>query len=430
MKLFSAAIIAFCTWSLSLAQHEDLEKVSGYFQETQKATAENRQLWNLDLYGPILFVDPNTRKVVANEADSLGVLRETSGVYVGKLPTEINTANTSTTWNGKRWAMILLPLSAKLNERLNLITHELFHRAQPALGFMSSSADNNHLDQKQGRTCLRLELDALRAAIQASSKEEAVSHVKSALIFRKLRHYLYPRSDSTENLLELNEGLAEYTGLVMSKRSAKEMTEHLLKGIDDFQGNKTFVRSFAYQTIPLYGHLTRGLVKEFWNQDITANTNLCDYFITSFRVDIPDDIQAHATRLSTSYSGEQIDKEEQQREDDNLKLINEMIVKFVKEPHLEIRFERMNISFDPTNLIPLENFGTVYPTMRITDNWGILTVDGGALLAADWSKVSVTIPEKKDNRTVRGKGWSLELNTDQYIIDRDKTSSNYYIRKK
>jgi len=171
-------------------------------------------------------------------------------------------------------------------------------------------------------------------------------------------------------------------------------------------------------------------VREKWNQDITMKTNLTDYFIRLFKVNIPSNLETYASRASVNYNGEQIEKEEQQREDNNLKLINEMTLKFIKSPHLEITFERMNVSFNPSLLIPLENYGTVYPTLRITDNWGILTVEDGALLSADWSKVTVTAPEENNNSSVKGKGWTLELNTDKYIIIRDEASSNYYLRKK
>ena len=72
----------------------------------------------------------------------------------------------------------------------------------------------------------------------------------------------------------------------------------------------------------------------------------------------------------------------------------------------------MNISFDPRNITPLENFGTVYPNIRVTDDWGILTVENGALLASDWSKVTVTAPTNISDTIINGNGWKLELNTE------------------
>ena len=427
--LCAAFVVTSCVIDL-LGQANFSSKLSEYFEEVSKTTSTHNGLWNVDLYGPILLVDPKTRDVFANERDSSGLLVPGSGIFRGKLPNDINIANTSIRWNGKHWAMILLPLSANRNERLNLITHELFHRVQSTLELNTINTDNNHLDKEHGRIYLRLELEALRQAIQSPSLDVAFPHIINAMLFRELRHQMYSDADSTENMLELNEGLAEYTGLIMSERSEKQIVKHLMKSIRDFQQNKTFVRSFAYQTIPLYGFLTSKFIREFWNRDITRQSNLTSYFMRSFNVKIPIDIETYTSKVWLNYNGAQISREERKREDDNARLINEMTIRFVKNPHLEIPFERMNVSFDPGNLIPLENYGTVYPNLRITDNWGVLTVTDGALLSADWSKVIVTAPEENTNRLVRGKGWTLELNSDKYVIVHNGTSSNYYLRKK
>lgn len=54
----------------------------------------------------------------------------------------------------------------------------------------------------------------------------------------------------------------------------------------------------------------------------------------------------------------------------------------------------MNVSFDPRNIIPVEDKGTVYPQIRVTDNWGILEVTKGALMSPNWDKISVSSPVK------------------------------------
>ena len=81
------------------------------------------------------------------------------------LPDKINIANTSIYWNGRSWAMIMFPLPEGKHDRLNILSHELFHRSQPSLGFHMPNTDNNHLDQRDGRVYLRLELEALRKAL-------------------------------------------------------------------------------------------------------------------------------------------------------------------------------------------------------------------------------------------------------------------------
>ncbi len=69
----------------------------------------------------------------------------------------------------------------------------------------------------------------------------------------------------------------------------------------------------------------------------------------------------------------------------------------------------MNVQFNPQTLVPLGESGTVYPTLRITDVWGVLTVDDGALLTKDWSTVYVAAPRNTTGETIEGSGWRLVL---------------------
>ncbi len=70
--------------------------------------------------------------------------------------------------------------------------------------------------------------------------------------------------------------------------------------------------------------------------------------------------------------------DEIKRDEERVELIAGYRGLFIIKPHLNIRLEDIRISFDPRNLIPLEEYGTVYPTKRVSDNWGILTVTEGA----------------------------------------------------
>ena len=115
------------------------------------------------------------------------------------------------------------------------------------------------------------------------------------------------------------------------------------------------------------------------------------------------------------YGYQKIEKEEIEREKKRIEKITELKSKFLEEPTLAIPFQNMNISFDPRNIAPLENYGTVYPNLRITDDWGILTVEDGALLAPDWSKVIVSLPNQITDKIVTGRGWKLELSPEWVV---------------
>jgi len=121
--------------------------------------------------------------------------------------------------------------------------------------------------------------------------------------------------------------------------------------------------------------------------------------------------------------------EETERDEKNKKLIAAYKNKFLDQPHFEIEFEKKSISFDARYLVPIENIGTVYPTMKATDLWGILTVESeGALVSPNKDKVTLTTPVKIEENEVIGPGWILKLN-DGYTVVKEKDSGNYKLIK-
>ena len=86
--------------------------------------------------------------------------------------------------------------------------------------------------------------------------------------------------------------------------------------------------------------------------------------------------------------------------------------RLIDGPVLIIPLQKMNMQLDPGNLVPLEPHGTVYPNIRIVDTWGIFTVSkNGALLSADFSRVTVPAPVKTTQPLIEGDGWNLRLNS-------------------
>ncbi|WP_320051736.1 hypothetical protein [uncultured Acetobacteroides sp.] len=404
------------------------DSAANYFDEIKAEAGRHQQLWGKDLYGPLLLVDPNTRQLFANYPDSAGILKQSGNIYTGQLPNEINIANTAIRWNGTCWAMIMLPLPASKQERISLLAHELFHVAQPSLGFLQYNTENKHLDQRNGRIYLRLELEALKKAVQSKSTSEQKIHLANALTFRKYRYMLYKDADTTENQLELNEGIAEYTGQSVSAISDEQSIASLEQSINSFYSNPTFVRSFPYQTIPAYGYLL-AKVKSDWNKEITSQTNLTSYFATQLGIQLPKDIEKSVERTSDQYGGQAIISEEKAREEKTKKQVAEFKRKFIEQPHFEIGLMKMQVAFDPRNIMPLEDKGTVYPTIRVSDSWGVLTVKNGALMNPSWNKISVTPPLKIKDRAISGDGWTLELQ-EGYTATKDEKTGCYKLSKK
>ncbi len=403
------------------------EAYATYFSELRTAERQCVDLWKRDMYGPMLLVNPMTREVFSNFSDVGGVLKQDGEVYHGTLPLDINIANTMVHWNGRDWAMVMLPLPNERSERIDLMAHELFHVLQSSLGFRGYSPDNSQLDDKNGRIYIRLELEALRKALESQSNYDMKKHLTDAMVFREHRYFLFPRAKTTENLLELNEGLAEYTGVIVSNRSKREAIYHFETSLNAFVRFPTFVRSFAYETIPIYGYLLQQSVPG-WNKDITPLTNLSDYFIREFGLLLPADIPSAEKSAEDTYDGKVIRAEETNRERIRDEEVEKYREEFVNKPHLEIQFEKMKLAFDPTDVIPLDDRGNVYPKIRVTDNWGILDVQNGALMNPRWERITVSIPTKIESGTVTGDGWTLQL-SDLYTVVEDNTG-NYRLAKK
>jgi len=397
-----------------------------FFEVDSLLQIDNGKFWNHQLTGPLLLINPKTRVFIANRNNASGEFKKVNLVYTDTLPETVNIANTAINWNDERWTMVMLPLPKDKIARNNLIIHELFHLVQPAIGFDKIQEKNNgHLDTYKGRLLLKLELEALRKAINADNENLINLHLKNALTFRN-RRQSNSETKIAENSLELNEGLAEYTAIMLSGRNKEELKLHLTNSIDQFYKNPTFVRSFAYQTIPIYGYLL-SRQKENWQQEITGDSNLTEFFMKSFKIEPIENRSFEQIALENNYNYKEIVEKEAIREKKRLAKISEYKKKFVEEPTLKLHFENMNISFDPRNITPLENFGTIYPNIRVTDNWGILTVEKGALLSSDWSHIWVTAPTKINDDIIEGEGWTLEINKDWEVIMVDE---KYELNKK
>ena len=70
---------------------------------------DNGKLWGKNLYGPIMFVERVTRRIVANQPDNEGILKSKDGVYTGIYPKELVLSNAPVKFGGTQFAMVPLP---------------------------------------------------------------------------------------------------------------------------------------------------------------------------------------------------------------------------------------------------------------------------------------------------------------------------------
>lgn len=403
----------------------DLVLAHKYFREADSLCRRDAgKLWGVTLCGPMLLVDPKTRAVVANQADKQNVLSKNGNVFVGRLPAQVNVANTATQWAGVKWTMVVFPLPEDKIRRASLLAHESWHRVQDDIGFPGSHAANNHLDSRDGRVWLQLEWRALSAALLSRGNQRRRA-IADALLFRTHRRAIFPNATAEERGMEMHEGLAEYTGIKLS--GSPRLDQYAVGSLKDGPRLETFVRSFAYTTGPAYGILLDE-TRTKWRENLKKEDDLGSLLQKKLSIRLPQNIKQTAELRAKNYDGDSLQATETEREDKRRKLLAEYRAKLIDGAVLILPIVRMNMRMNPGTLVPLEPVGTVYPDIRIVDAWGILTVTKGALIKSDFSRIYVSAPTRLSASPIEGDGWTLEPNTGWTIASGER-KGDYVIRR-
>ena|GEM_PF-3460163 len=69
---------------------------------------DNGKLWGVKLFGPLMFVDPKTRIIVANQKDKEGNLKKKGNVHIRKLDKKQGAANIAINWAGEKRTSYLI----------------------------------------------------------------------------------------------------------------------------------------------------------------------------------------------------------------------------------------------------------------------------------------------------------------------------------
>jgi hypothetical protein len=433
---YSGATLTFLVLLAAAAAAQEREppidhaRAAVFFEEARALEAASP--WASPLYGPILFVEPESRYVVANEPDPEGALRDMGGVFVGTLPQSEGIANTAVSWIGKRWTMLVWPLPRGYFERRRLIGHELFHRLGPELGIPMASPANAHLDTAEGRLGFRLELRALARAL-ASSGTERQKAVEDALAFRIRRHEAFPEGAVEERALELNEGLAEYTGIRVSlpegSRAGWAVQRMESREVQAARGGVT--RNFAYATGPGYGLLLDAAVPG-WHETVNESSDFGVLLAQAYGVELDDALVADSRLRMTRYDGTVLEAFESAREAARAREQAEFRARYLEEPVLTLPVdEEFGYSFNPNRVAALDGVGQVYATAEVRGGWGTMDVSGGVLMKRSERGVTAVVvpaPTDPEARPVSGDGWTLVL-LDGWEIARGERAGDWVVQR-
>ena len=402
---------------LANAQQIDTARALSALRDAKTACdADHGVLWKRDLCGPIALVDRQTRLVIANDTVAGKHFLKLGDAYVTTLPEGQYVANTSFPWGGRTWTMVALPLPRDRYARADLVMHEVFHREQQALGLRQVDALNNQLDMRPGRTWLRLEYRALARALESLlDRTAARHHAESALLFRAQRRSIYPGSDSLEATLEIQEGLAEYTGQRLAMQLTGEGTPRVAKYVRDYESTPTFVRAFAYGTGPALGVLLDDFSPN-WRDSVRITRDLGLLLARAINFRPPANLAKVARARAQEYGWEEVDRTEASRDSSRAPTMREYRARLADGPTITLRQSRDSLSwsYDPTELVGFDLSSAVYPSGNFSAEWGKLTVDHGRVLVQnDFSRIRVGAPPTAiaaGSREIRGEGWTLALN--------------------
>jgi hypothetical protein len=387
---------AIASLFLCVAHHAsaqvDQERAAQYFREAAAlCEREGGRIWGVSLCGPMVIADGRTQTLATNQAPPQG-----------KRPAAIGFANAAMDWGGTRWTtLIWVGLPASEADRGRLMMHELFHRVQPQLGLFLNDQQAPHLDTPAGRYWMQLEWRALARALDVSGPARNAA-IADALAFRRARRDAFPGSAEIERVLEINEGLAQYTGTVVVYPDGKDAAADAMKQLAQAERNPTFVRTFPYPSGVGYGVLLDQL-SPGWPRRFKSTDDFGQLLMTIARVDPTAAVDDAATR----YDGPALKIAETKREEARQVRVAELRKRFVEGPVL-ILPESRNNTFVTTGMTPVPDAGTVMPAFRATAEWGTLEADA-VLMAPDRSRLTVPGPVKVDGSLITGEGWTVKL---------------------
>ena len=417
-KSFYALVIALvlCVSSTSCSQSKSnpMEKAAPCFENLKKVSdADNGELWGKTLYGPTMFVDVQTRNLVANQQNKENSFEQKGDLFFGHLPDDIIIANTAIDYCGENWTCVIWDGNRDLLTNTHLLIHESWHRIQDEIGLPACGSFNQHLDETEGELLLKLELGILKDLLQNDSKD-LTEGLRDAMTVRKYRQTMFPNGN--ENQFECHEGMAEYTAFKLLPLDNDNETIRqglvaaaIMKGMD----NNGYSNSFAYLTGPAYGLFLDELIPE-WRISIRSGKTLPE--VISTEVAIPDTIDnAEIERISARYGLTEYLGKERSRLETRDKEDAELRARFSESTWLVIPNNNTHFGFDPNErLVAYDSIGVIYKTMQLKGDFGTIDVKNGIIRANNWSYFIIPYSEDHcDAQISLNTGFAIEPMDDQ-----------------
>ena len=394
--LHAATLFCVLTAFAPLARAQvDQQRAQEFFKEAQALCArDGGRLWGVSICAPMVIGDARTQTFATS--------RKPPDVPRPRL---IGILNGPIQWGDTMWAALSWEtISGQPSDvRSAMLLHESFHifQRQPlGLGVGTTSAE--HLDTEDGRYWLRLEWHALARALRESGDARTLA-IRDAVAFRQARYARFPNQVETERALDINEGLASYTGIVLSEPSRADAVARALDELSGQESGESYVRTAAYASGPAYG-LLLDVASPGWTKTIRSSDNPALLLIRALGIQPTADAAAAAAR----YGGAELRAAEHQREEQRQARIAELRRRFVDGPVFQMPGGGRGFS-DSHGATVIPDVGTVFfGEYHMTGEWGALDANNGVLVSTDGRTRRLPGPVRGDGVALSGDGWTFK----------------------
>jgi hypothetical protein len=372
----------------------DQQRAAEIFKEAQTlCERDGGRLWGVSICAPMVIGDARTQTFATSQPPPDAPRPKIIGLLNGPIQ-----------WGGTMWAALTWDTIANWPARTRgeAFLHESFHIVQLQRGLSVNTLSAEHLDSMEGRYWTRLEWRALARALRESGESRTLA-VREVLAFRQARRTRFPDKVETERALDINEGLASYTGTVLGAPTPADALASALDGLAGAETGESFVRTYAYASGPAYG-LLLDAASPGWPRTVRASDDPAAMLMRALTVQPVAD----ATAAALKYGGPELRAAEEERERQRQARISELRRQFVDGPVLVMPGAGSGLS-NSLGAVVIPDAGTIYfGAYRMAGEWGALEADKGVLISTDGRTRRLPAPVPADGTTVTGDGWTLE----------------------
>lgn len=406
LSLLITALLFVSSVGYGQDQHHD-QSIKEVLQQAANVLnkPESRELWNVALNAPIIIIDSEQDKMYLTGIKD-GKVEDLDQMQWDK---KVPFANSFCEYNGKRYVTIIQNaiLNAPSDRQINLISHEIFHLHQNSLGILNSVSSNSHIDESRGRALLQIEMKALQSAIAGDADQ-----LLKALYIRAYRQSLYPNNN--EDLYELNEGLAEYTG---AKLSMTNMNEYITNRLN-YDISRGYANAFGYITGSAYATILDGLYPK-WRYDSDLSRGLI-YLIKKRdpQYDVlVDDAKLNKLLIEYDYDKILAAEEAELKTFGNLFSFEELLKPETSK--VSIPNDGVSFTYNPNDRLISLGDAVLLRNFALKGEWGQINVKNGIVRLNNWSAFYLLPPQNIGANIVEGDDYQISLNQGWKMAEKD-----------